>query len=565
MKAMKSLFRLKNIYLFLLVVFAIASCDEKLTETNVNPYGMDPATANPNLLLPSVLGPAAQDYVNLGFNDLAGAVRHTQKNGWYSAHNNFDWEPRNWTNWYDMLRTNELMIQRGEELGYDFFVGVGLTMKAFIFGNITDLWGDVPYTDALKGNQGGAEFQYPAFDSQEVIYNGIIDQLQQAAQIFASGSTEGLTNANDLYYAGNVANWQRFANSLLLRYYMRISEKKPDVAKAGIEAVYNSGIYIQEPSQDASLDYTGGSNDVWLSRHTVGVTDDFQRYQASQLFIDQLTGTNDPRLAVWFDSVRVQWVADPSLSTDVEDFIRADGQPLDVLTMPFDDFKASYRNIKLTRHFNPNRIDRNTDLFVGLPPGIAVPESYNGNPAPGQGTQNQHVSQLAPIYASAGSAGDILKARIISSAEVSFILAEAAFNGWGVGDAESLYNNAIRNSLETWGEGSEYNSFIEDPEVKFDNTLERIITQKWVASWTSATESFLDYRRTGFPDLQVGPVSPQPAIALRFMYGNDEYSNNASNLQSAINQLEVTPYSGNLGGDSPWSKPWIIQGTGAPW
>lgn len=565
MKAMKSLFRLKNIMLFLLGIFVIASCDEKLTETNVNPYGMDPNEVNPNLLLPSVLAPAAQDYVDLGFNNLAGAVRHTQKNGWYSAHNNFDWEPRDWSNWYDMLRTNELMIQRGEELGYDVFIGIGLTMKAFIYGNIADLWGDAPYTDALKGNQGEAEFQYPAFDSQEVIYNGIIDQLQQAVQIFASGSTEGLTNANDLYYGGNVANWHRFANSLLLRYYMRISEKKPDVAKAGIEAVYNSGTYIQEPSQDASLDYTGGSNDVWLSRHTAGVTDDFQRYQASQQFIDHLTSTNDPRLTVWFDSVRVQWVADPSLTTDVEGFIRADGEPLEIVTMPFDEFETQYGNVKLTRHFNPDRIDRNPDLFVGLPPGIAVPESYNGNPAPGQGTQNQHVSQLAPIYATAGSAGDILKARIISSAEVGFILTEAAYKGWGVGDAEAHYNNAIRNSLDTWGEGEDYNAFITGPEVQFDNTLERIITQKWVASWTSATESFLDYRRTGFPKLEVGPVSPQPAIALRFMYGNDEYSNNATNLQAAINQLEVTPYSGNLGGDSPWSKPWVIQGTGAPW
>src|SRR5690606_31621995 len=222
--------------------------------------------------------------------------------------------PIDWSNWYDMLRTNDLMIQRGEELGNDFFVGVGLTMKSFIFGNITDLWGDAPYTNALKGNQGETEFQYPAFDSQEAIYNGIIEDLKRAAQIFASGSTAGLNAANDLYYSGDVSSWHRFANSLLLRYYMRVSDKKPEVAKAGIEDIYNSGIYIQTPNQDATLDYTGGANDIWLSRHTAGVTDDFQRYQASQSFIDQLTTTEDPRLTVWFDSVRVQWLPDPSLS-----------------------------------------------------------------------------------------------------------------------------------------------------------------------------------------------------------------------------------------------------------
>ncbi|HLT07335.1 MAG TPA: SusD/RagB family nutrient-binding outer membrane lipoprotein [Cyclobacteriaceae bacterium] len=560
---MKNLHNIKKIGLFILGLFVVASCEEKLNEANINPYGIDPATANPNLLLPSVLAPAAQTYVDLGFNDLAGAVQHTQKNGWYDAHNQYNWGPRDWANWYDMLRTNDLMIQRGEALGQPFFVGVGLTMKSFIFGNITDLWGDAPYTNALKGNQGGTEFQYPLFDSQEVIYTGIIEDLKRAADIFAGGSTEGLNAANDLYYGGNANNWQRFANSLLLRYYMRISEKKPDVAKAGIESIYNSGVYIQSPNQDATLDYTGGSNDVWLSRHVVGEVNDFQRYQASQTFIEQLTSTNDPRLTVWFDSVRVQWVPDPTLNVDFESFIRADGVPV-TDPVSFDQFE-SRRNEKFTRRFNPNRVSFNTDLYVGLPPGIAVPESYNGNLTPGQGTQNIHVSQLAPIYATAGAAGDILKARIISAAEVSFILAEAALKGWGVGDAESHYNNAIKNSLDTWGKGDAYNTFISQPDIKFNNTLEQIITQKWVASWTAAAESFVDYRRTGYPALQAGPMSQQPRVALRFRYGNDEYSNNAENLNAALQNLETTPFSGNLGADSPWSKPWVAQGTSKPW
>lgn len=562
---MKNLFQFKKTSLFVLGLFMISACEDDLTEMNINPYGIDPGNASPNMLLPSVLAPVAQNYLDLGFNDLAGAVQHTQKNGWYNAHNYYDWEPRNWTGWYDILRTNELLMQRGEEMNYDFFVGVGLTMKAFIFGNIADLWGDAPYTDALKGNLGGGNFQYPQFDSQETIYLGIIDQLQQAAQIFASGSNEGITSENDLYFSGDVDKWHRFANSLLLRYYMRISEKMPDVAKAGIEAVYNSNIYIQEPGQDATLDYTGGSNDVWPSMHTRLNPDDFQRYQACQTLIDQLTETNDPRLAVWFDAVRVQWVPDPSLSAGVEDFIRADGEPLPVVTYPFDDFVDLSDNFKFTRHFNPDLVSYNPALYVGLPPGIPVPESYNGNPSPGQGTQNQHVSQLAPIYSTPGAPGDILKARLISSAEVSFILSEAALKGWAVGDAETHYNHGIKNSLDTWGRGEAYNAFVENPDVMFDNTLERIMTQKWVASWTAATESFADYRRTGYPELEVGPLSPQPVVAMRFRYGDDEYSNNSAHLNNALERLEVTPYSGNFGADSPWSKPWLFQGIDKPW
>ncbi|WP_158855850.1 SusD/RagB family nutrient-binding outer membrane lipoprotein [Lunatibacter salilacus] len=562
---MKNLLEFRKIAIFLLGLFLMTGCEENLNEANINPYAIDPANANPNLLLPTVLASSAQSYVDLGFNDLAGAVQHTQKNGWYSSHNHYDWGPRDWSGWFDILRTNELMYKRGQELNNNFFVGVGLTMKSFAFGNITDLWGDAPYTDALKGDQGGEQFQQPTFDSQEIIYDGIIRDLQQASEILATATNEGVTTGNDLYFGGDVNKWHRFANSLLLRYYMRISAKKPEVAKAGIEAIYSSGIYIQSPSDDATLDYTGGSNDIWISRHIRLNPDGFQRWQACQTFVDQLSETMDPRLTVWFDSVRVQWVADPALDADFETFIRADGEPIGALTYTFDEFEEQHANVKFTRHFNPNRVTRNTDLYVGLPPGIDVPESYNGNPAPGQGTQNQHVSQLAPIYATAGAPGDILKARIISSAEVSFILAEAAHKGWGVGNAADHYNKGIENSLSTWGKADTYTSFISNPEVAFNNTLEQIITQKWVASWTTGSEAFADYRRTGLPTLEAGPRAASPAVALRFRYGNDEYNNNTDNISTAITRLEVTPFSGNFGSDSPWSKPWLIQGTGKPW
>ena len=559
---MKKLFNIKKTLLIILGFCFVAACDEQLTEMNVNPNGIDPATANPNLLMPAVLAPAAQDYLNLGFGDMAGTVQHTQKNGWFGGHNHYDWGARDWSGWYGIQRTNALLEERAVELENEFFQGVALTMKSFIFGNIADLWGDAPYTDAVKGTEGGNQFEYPAFDSQETIYLGIIEDLKTAASLFASTDAEGVTPSADLYFGGDSEKWQRFANSLLLRYYMRISEKRPDIAKPGIEAVYSSGMYIQSPGQDATLDYTGGADDVWPSQYTS--VDAFTRWQASQTLIDQMLITNDPRISVWFDPVAVQWVADPGLATDEEDFIRADGQPLAVDTYSYLEFQEM-RDTKFTRRFNPNNVTYNDDLYVGLPPGLTIPASYNGNPDPGQGTRNQHVSQLAPIYATAGSRGDILKARIISAAEVAFILAEAALNGYSVGSAADHYNDAIQHSLTTWGKEDEFSTFIAQPGVAFDGTIEQIITQKWVASWTAATEAWMDYRRTGFPALQAGPAAAQPVVAVRFTYGNDELNNNEANANAAVENLEVTPYSGAVGANSQWSKPWIIQGTGKPW
>lgn len=562
---MKNRISIKKVLVLVLCFGVLGACEDKLTEMNINPNGIDPSTANPNQLLPSVLAPAAQTYLDLGFGDMAGTMQHTQKNGWFGGHNHYDWGARDWSGWYGMQRNNALLEKRATELGLDFFRGVSLTMKGFIFGNIADLWGDAPYTDAVKGDQGGSDAIAPKFDSQETIYMAVIENLKEAAAIFASATNEGVTPAADLYYGGNVDRWERFANSLLLRYYLRISDKKADVAKAGIEAIYSSGKYIADPAADATLNYTGSASDVWPSLYTS--VDAFTRWQACQTLIDQLVSTDDPRLTVWFEPVAVQWEADAGLATEREDFIRADGVLTSVETYSYLEFQAN-KHIKFTRKYNPNLVTYNDDLYVGLPPGLTVPAAYNGNPDQGQGTRNQHVSQLAPIYATAGSAGDILRARLISAAEVSFIFAEAAVKGYnvgGAGAAKTHYENGVKHSLTTWGKAANYDAFIAEVPFNDATALEQILTQKWVASWTAATEAWLDYRRTGLPALQAGPASQQDVLPVRFRYGSDEWNNNATNTQAALSGLQETNYSGVVGKDSQWSKPWIIQGTNKPW
>ncbi len=540
----------------LMLCFAFA-CTDDLAELNIRPDAINPATANPNLLMPGILAPTAQRYLGMGFGNMAGAVQHTQKNGWFGGHNDYNWQSADWTGWYDILRNNALLEKRASETGFTFFEGVALTMKSFIYGNITDLWGDAPYSGALKGNE-GVEFTRPGFDSQETIYTGIIADLERASSLFGSTDGEGVDGNADIYFGGDASKWQKFANSLLMRYYMRISEKKPAEAKAGVEKIASSGNYITSPDDDAVLDYTGGSSDVWPGLYTD--VSSFTRWQACQTLVDQMVETQDPRISVWFDPVNVQWVADPDLGVAKDDFIRQDGELLDITGFSYLEY-LDMRDVKFTRHFNPSMEDFDDGEYVGLTPGLLVPTEYNGNPVPGQGQQNQHVSQLAEIYGSAGSAGDILKARLVSASEMSFLLAEAAVKGWSVGDAEEHYNTAIQQSLTTWGKVDEYDNFIS--EVAFDGTLEQVITQKWVASWTSATEAWCDYRRTGIPALEVGPGVANPVPAVRFAYGSDELLSNAANTAAAVGNLETTQYSSQP--DSPWSKIWLIQGTGKPW
>jgi hypothetical protein len=155
---------------------------------------------------------------------------------------------------------------------------------------------------------------------------------------------------------------------------------------------------------------------------------------------------------------------------------------------------------------------------------------------------------------------------------VHFILAEAAMNGWAVGGtAKSHYDAAILASLETWGVADTFNDYISQPTVEYSEAdteevnLEKIMTQKWISSWTAATESWSDYRRTGLPDLQAGPSAKRSKLPVRFYYGTKELRLNQARAEAAMENLGVTTYSGADGKNSAWSKQWLIQGTGKPW
>jgi hypothetical protein len=558
---MKKIFSYKKIMVMLMALLIVSACDEKLTEINVNPNGIDPSNGNVNQLLPAVLGPAASRYLDLGMNDMAGAMQHTQKSGWAGGHNFYGWSGSDWGGFFNILRTNELLIKNAQEKGYPFHEGVGLTMRAFLFGQIADYWGDAPYTNALKGDQGGAEFEYPLYDSQETIYMGVLEDLKAAAALFATGDNTAVVANTDLYFNGDMAAWERFANSLQIRYYVRISEKKPSEAKAGVEAIVSSGKFIKSAGEDATMDYTGGANDFWPMVYVDETST--TRYQACATLIEQLNATDDPRRSVWFAPVQVRWVAEPGLGVPAEDQMRIDGTPAPILPDWIDYLD---RTETFTRHYDPDLASFNDDEYVGIPAGIfqSDNQNWNGNVGGGQGRHNIHVSMLTRTFMyDLAEPGDLLQARLLSAAEMHFSLAEMAQNGWSVGDAKTHYEAGILNSLTTWGVDDQYDGFI--AQVPYDGTVEQIITQKWVSSFISATEAWNDYKRTGLPVLSVGEGAAAPVPAIRFGYGSDELNNNTDNVDAAIQGLEITPYSGQLGKDSQYSKQWLLQGTGNPW
>ncbi|AKD54411.1 SusD/RagB family nutrient-binding outer membrane lipoprotein [Spirosoma radiotolerans] len=538
----------KNTVLPILFLSLLFSCKD-LTDLNVNPNGVQPETVNPNLVLPTVLTETGKAFVNLGFQNIAGVVQHTQKDAWFSEHNDYDWGgDQSWTTYYDLLRNNDLLYQRAVALDMQFQQGVALVMKSMIFGLITDLWGDAPYTEALKGESGGIA---PKYDSQDVIYAGILADLDKASTLLSKpkASYGSIIESADVYYAGDPAKWQKLANSLKLRYYMRISAKQPEVAKAGIEKIVaNPTQYpiIDDASADATMAFVGNnSGDSWPSNTVFDISgSNYRRIKMCSTLLKPMQATSDPRLALWAKKVEVPLAVDATLPTGTDKIVNG------------------------VRYLSPDKVGTtqiDTDPnYVGLPPSVSqLPSSYNFNPTPGQTSYNPHVSYLNEIYMQAK--GPLLKARLVSAAEVHFILAEAAQKGWAAGDAKTHYEAAVKASLTAWGLASSYTAFMAQKGVAYDATLAQLIGQKWIASWTNATEAWFDYRRTGLPALATGYAAKRKALPLRFYYMRDELNLNKTNSTAALDKLEVTANSQSDGKNSAWSKPWLVQGTGKPW
>lgn len=542
----------------IVVLVSFTACYD-LEEVNINPNGVDPANAHPNLLMSTVITGTAQTVVNLGYGDIAGVMQHTQKDGWSGSHNSYEWTDQSWNSYYGILRNNDELYQKGLEMGLEFHQGMALVMKSYVFGLITDLWGDAPYSAALRGEAGGAENIKPTFDAQEDIYAGILADLENANTLL-SKSPDAYTDINptqDVLFRGNTRKWQQFANALALRYYMRLSEKDASTARAGVERIAgNPETYplITNPEDDAAVAFIGNSDaDSWPANTVFDGTggSNFRRLKMCATLVETLQRLNDPRLAIWAEKIDVPIVVDEELESGTD-------ETLDGTRYVAKDIADQYKS---SLGFP---VDTDPE-YVGLPPAWSiVPQAYNLNPNLEQGPQNPHASHLNDRYQN--PAGELLKSRLLSAAEVHLILAEAALKGWSVGaSAEEHYYAGVEASLETWTVSGNFNDYIQQEGVTFDGTIEQVIEQKWISSWTAAAEAWFDYRRTGLPALEAGTIVKRPALPLRFYYSLDEIDYNPENTEAAIRGLEETSFTAPDGKNSAWSKMWVLQGTGKPY
>lgn len=550
--------KLKNSFILFLTLMLgfVVSCKD-LDELNINPNGVDPAIADLNFLLPTIQTNVGQTVHNIGFGTFSGIMQHTQQTGWFSGYNNYDWTTlsHSWNSYYSILMNNDEYFTKSVEQNSEFHEGVARIMRAYVFGLITDIWGDAPYKDALKAEQGSDHFM-PAFDPQQDIYHGILADLDTANTLLSktAGEYRNIVAKQDVVYKGDVAKWQKFANSLALRYYMRLQAKEPAFAEEGIKRIAGDPArypLIRIAGDDANISYPGTSKATSNPLNTVYDVDPagaYMRVKMGKTLVDIMKDHSDPRLGVWANKIAVPLKLVSGTNIDQ---VNSNGErevSQDVVTKFENDFGMKV-------DFDPE--------YAGVTISHPYVQIFNmNNDNISQGTVNPHASHLNERYSK--TTDPLVLMRLISAAEINLILAEAAFRGWIAGNPADYYADGVRESFKAWGVEGEFDSYIGN--VPYDG-LESIIEQKWIAHWTTAHEAWFDWRRTGLPALQTGPAAVRPVLPVRWYYHTTgEIDKNKANAEAAIERLEATSYQGtDQSKNSAWSKMWLLQGTGKPW
>ncbi len=295
---MKKILNLKVLLVFGLI-FTFTSCTKDWEEMNTNPNEPTEAPAT-NILAYSLryCGDAFfDDWMGMNnFLSYGGQVSKIQ----YIDESRYQFRESVVNNaWRDMYLTM-LDLKKAQELaaaeGNPNLQAAAMTFQVYMLQMATDMWKDIPYTDALQGENG---ITNPKYDDQQAIYMGMISQLEQAADLFDPGSITATLGEGDLLYGGDVTKWQKFCNSLRLRIAIRISDVDAATAGAIFKKVFeNPAKYPVMASNDdnAFLWWPGAApyKEPWQENSQT--RDD---HGMCNTLIDTLKGLADPRLPVY--------------------------------------------------------------------------------------------------------------------------------------------------------------------------------------------------------------------------------------------------------------------------
>ncbi len=512
-------------------------------------------SVNDPFLLSSVIKKTVLFYQGLGYDNskLPGAVQYMERN-FQGGDNYYQGFKQPATELYDAINILKLIdgaMTLTENRGSLSHKGIFTVFRVLLFSFITDYYGDIYYSQALKGREG---ILYPQYDKQADIYTGLLTELDEANTLISQG-TEQVSTTYDLMFGGDKTKWQKFANSLKLRLLLRASAKIPD-AGARMTAIVNNPsqtpIFTEE-DDNASISFVGTTMENSWKGGTINWADgeEFDKRRPSKTLVDKLADLNDPRLPVWMAPVEDPWTSNPA-QNGVE-FTTTDPNGYT--------YNSTWEYIDRT---NPaiaaqsaNILDSNK-IYAGFQAGMNGDfKNGNGhyNTDAGGVVGNFKVSRFSKLFRE--NSHPLLKAMIMNSDEVQFILAEASAKGLIGGDADTYYRKGITYSLQRWGIAQpDIDTYLAQAAITLpgdeQGKLEKIADQKWLALFWVSTETYLDLRRTGLPDIFNNGRLSSYKFPLRFRYPGNELGQNKDAYDKGVSTLQPAV-------DDEFSKMWLLQ------
>jgi len=455
------------------LVLAMSACDRGLTDVNQNPNA--PTDVGPAYLLPQAITASVRTVFGAGMMlshtsiwpqqtvqiqypvEEIGQVRPGTMQGW-------------WDNFYAGYLTDvQVIIEKGKESEKGNVEGVGLIWKSWLYSQVTDLYGDVPYSEALEG----AANTTPVYDTQQEVYEGMLKDLAAGAALLG---TDGDFGSGDVLYGNDFGKWKKFANSLRMRFAMRLSEVDAATARAAFTAAYSAGGFTSN-NDNAMLEYPGAPYRNPLFENALCGSGNRDDHGMSATMVDTLKSLNDPRLALY---------AEPA-AHDGE--YRGLGNGIELPPLSLDWYSRIGNFWRCDGAFTPSAV--------------------------------MTYSEVLFLEAEAANRG-----WIAGDAEALYTAAIRAnmrqYDPWSPANAPAQ---------------ADVDAYLAQPRVTYAGGaagLNQIHIQKWIALFMQGNEAWANWRRVQVPDLEPGPDLVVSRIPVRMMYPDNEQSLNKARLMEAV-------------------------------
>lgn len=206
-----------------------------------------------------------------------------------------------WSNLYAGAENFYQLAKLADSIKKSPYQAIALLMQAYTFQVITDGWGDVPFTEALKGQYVDGHNVNPKYDSQRVVYNGILSYIDSANRVMAKGGVAPGTD--DLIYGGDMTKWTKFSNTLKLKVLLRMAKVEPVRAQALIDSLYSTSPEFIGEGDDAAIKYgstTTNKNPLHAEASSTTLAGT-QNLAGSSTCIDAMNLNGDPRVYLFYE------------------------------------------------------------------------------------------------------------------------------------------------------------------------------------------------------------------------------------------------------------------------